>query len=135
MAIERIISPSVAEPPAGTWSNCLRVGDTVYVAGLVAGDGSSQATGGTVYAQSCVIFQRMASLLAAAGGSLRDVVKLNSYVTDITKREEFWRARREFFAGAFPVSTLVEVSALVEPAFLIEIEAVAVLNQGGRPGV
>jgi 2-iminobutanoate/2-iminopropanoate deaminase len=133
MAIERIISPSVTEPPAGTWSNCLRVGDTVYVAGLVASDGSSQPNGSTVYEQSCVIFQKMAALLAAAGGSLRDVVKLNSFVTDITKRDEFWRARREFFTGAFPVSTLVEVSALVEPALLIEIEAVAVLNHGGRP--
>jgi len=107
----------------------------VYVAGLVASDGPSQATGDTVYAQTRVIFQRMESLLAAAGGSLRDVVKLNSFVTDITKRDEFWRARREFFAGAFPVSTLVEVSALVDPAFLIEIEAVAVLNHGGRPAL
>jgi enamine deaminase RidA (YjgF/YER057c/UK114 family) len=135
MTIERIISPNVTEPPAGTWSNCLRVGDTVYVAGLVASNGSSQASSDTVYAQSRVIFQKMASLLAAAGGSLRDVVKLNSFVTDITKRDEFWRARREFFTGAFPVSTLVEVSALVEPALLIEIEAVAVLNHGGRPAL
>ena len=54
-------------------------------------------------------------MLAAAGGSLRDVVKLAIFLTDITKREEFWRARREFFSSVFPVATLVEVSALAEP--------------------
>ncbi|HUL64896.1 MAG TPA: Rid family hydrolase [Burkholderiaceae bacterium] len=71
-------------------------------------------------------------MLAAAGGSLRDVVKLAIFLTDITKRDEFWRARREFFSCVFPGATLVEVSALAEPAIRVEIEAIAVLNQGGR---
>ena len=131
--IEQVTSPHVTEPPPGMWSNCLKVGDTVYIAGLTARDAQLKATGGHEYAQSCVIFERMRHLLEAAGGGLRDVVKLNIYVTRIAQREAFWRARREFFDGAFPVATLVEVSALAQPEILVEIEAVAVLNQGGRP--
>ena len=60
------------------------------------------------------------------------MVKLNIYVTNIANREEVWRARRESFEGAFPACTLVEVSALA-PDILVEIECVAILNQGGRP--
>ena len=123
-----------AEPAPGLWSNCLRVGDAVYTAGLTARDGALRAIGGAEYEQSCVILRRMAALLAAAGGSLRDVVKLTIYMTDISQRDAFWRARREFFSGAFPVATLVQVSALAQPELRIEVDAVAVLNHGGRPG-
>jgi len=54
-----------------------------------------------------------------------DVVKVNMYTTDMRHQPDIWKARREFFAGDFPCSTLVEVSSLVRPEFLIEIEAVA----------
>ncbi len=114
------------------WSNCLRVGDAVYVSGLTARDKSLQAVAGDEYQQTKVIFSRMASLMKAAGGSLRDVVKLTIFVTDIDNREQVWRARRECFDGAFPACSLVEVSALAA-GIRVEIEAVAMLNQGGRP--
>ena len=133
MSIERISSPEVTEPSAGLWSNCLRVGDLVFVSGLTARDKSLQASGGDEYAQAKQIFARMSDLLAAAGGSLADVVKLTIFVTDIENREEVWRARREVFSGAFPAASLVEVSALAQPEIRVEIEAVAMLNQGGRP--
>lgn len=132
MTIEQIVSQDVAEPAAGMWSNCLRVGDTLYVSGLTARDKNQQATGGNEYEQARQIFGRMEALVKAAGGSLADVVKLTIYVTDIGNREQVWRARRESFSGAFPACTLVEVSKLA-PGIAVEIEAVAVLNQGGRP--
>jgi 2-iminobutanoate/2-iminopropanoate deaminase len=131
--IERVVSPDVTEPAPGTWSNSLKLGDTVYISGMTARDKNLKAVGGGEYEQARLIFQRIEALLRAAGGSMRDVVKLNLYVTRIAKRAEVWRARREFFDGAFPVATLVEVSALAEPGILVEIEAVAVLNRGGRP--
>jgi enamine deaminase RidA (YjgF/YER057c/UK114 family) len=109
------------------------VGDLVFVSGLTARDKSLQASGGDEYAQAKQIFARMSDLLAAAGGSLADVVKLTIFVTDIENREEVWRARREVFSGAFPAASLVEVSALAQPEIRVEIEAVAMLNQGGRP--
>lgn len=133
MAIQQIISPEVTEPAPGTWSNCLRVGDTVYIAGLTARDKQLAPAGGGEYAQARLIFERIQHLVTAAGGSMQDVVKINMYLTRIEHREEVWRARREFFQGAFPVATLVEVSSLAQPEILVEIEAVAVLNQGGRP--
>lgn len=133
MAIQQIISPEVTEPAAGTWSNCLRVGDTLYIAGLTARDRVLAPTGGGEYEQAKLIFERIRHLVTAAGGSMHDVVKINMYLTRIEHREAVWRARREFFEGAFPVATLVEVSALAQPEILVEVEAIAVLNQGGRP--
>ena len=133
MAIEQIQSPDVTEPAPGMWSNCLKIGETVYISGLTARDKNLNAAGGDEYQQAKIIFSRIASLMKAAGGSLRDVVKINIYLTNIGNREQVWRARQEAFNGAFPVSTLVEVSKLA-PGIAVEIEAVAVLNQGGRPG-
>jgi 2-iminobutanoate/2-iminopropanoate deaminase len=132
MTIEQILSPDVAEPAPGMWSNCLKVGDTVYVSGLTARNKEQQATGGSEYDQASTIFKRMAALITAAGGSLADVVKLNIYLTNIGNREQVWQARRENFTGVFPACTLVEVSKLA-PGIDVEIEAVAILNQGGRP--
>jgi enamine deaminase RidA (YjgF/YER057c/UK114 family) len=133
MSIERIISPEVTEPPAGLWSNCLRAGDLLFISGLTARGRDLQPLGGDEYEQARVIFERMGHLLRAAGGSPDDVVKLTIFVTDIGRREEVWRARREFFRGAFPVASLLEVRALAEPDIRVEIEAIACLNQGGRP--
>ena len=118
--IVRAVSPAVAEPQAGTWSNCLVVNGVAYVAGMTAG-GSE----GDEYAQAKVIFTKIRHLLEAAGGSMADVVKVTIFVTDITQREKVWQARREFFTGNFPASTLVQVAALANPLLKVEIEAVA----------
>ena len=125
MAIQRIRHPLVAEPPKGTWSNCLVAGDTVFVAGMTARDGDT-VLAGDEYGQAREIFVKIERLLEAAGSSMADVTKVVIYVTDISRREEVWRARREFFSGDFPVSTLVEVSALAMPDLKVEIEAIAV---------
>jgi enamine deaminase RidA (YjgF/YER057c/UK114 family) len=77
-----------------------------------------------------VIFTKIRHLLAAAGGSMADVVKVTIFVTDITQREKVWQARREFFTGNFPASTLVQVAALANPSLKVEIEAVAHIGAG-----
>jgi enamine deaminase RidA (YjgF/YER057c/UK114 family) len=123
--IVRVVSPEVPEPQAGTWSNCLVVNGVAYVAGMTAG-GSE----GDEYAQAKVIFTKIRHLLEAAGGSMADVVKVTIFVTDITQREKVWRARREFFTGNFPASTLVQVAALANPSLKVEIEAVAHIGAG-----
>ena len=69
-------------------------------------------------------------LIEAAGGTMADIVRVNIFVTNIDQRQEVWRARREFFTGDFPVSTLVEVSALALPEMEVEVEAVAILDAG-----
>ena len=129
--IERIRSDRVGEPPAETWSNCLRVGNQVFIAGMTArGDAFETIDGAGVYDQARIIFTKIENLIEAAGGAMADIVKVNIFVTDIDQRQEVWRARREFFTGDFPVSTLVEVSALALPAMEVEVEAVAILGAG-----
>ncbi len=128
--IVRVSSPQVAEPPPGTWSNCLRVDGVVYVAGMIARGNDGVIVAGDEYEQAKAIFGKIRSLIAAAGGSMADVVKVQIFVTDITQREKVWRARREVFTGDFPVSTLVQVAALADPAVKVEIEAIAHIGAG-----
>lgn len=128
---QRVTSPQVPEPPPETWSNCLVVGNQVFIAGLTARTGTEVVGGDSMYAQARAIFAKIKHLIGAAGGKMNDVVKVNIFVTDITQREEVWKARREVFSGDFPVSTLVEVGALAAPELLVEIEAVAILGAGG----
>jgi len=123
--IVRAVSPEVADPPAGTWSNCLVVNGIAYLAGMTA-----RGADGDEYAQAKVIFAKIRHLLEAAGGSMADVVKVTIFVTDITQREKVWQARREFFTGNFPASTLVQVAALADPLLKVEIEAVAHIGGG-----
>lgn len=126
-SIIRAISPEVSEPPAGTWSNCLVVGGIAYLAGMTA-----RGTEGDEYAQAKAIFTKIRHLIEAAGGSMADIVKVTIFVTDISQRDKVWQARREFFTGNFPASTLVQVAALAEPSLKVEIEAVAHIGASVR---
>lgn len=130
-SIRRVTSPEVPEPPAGTWSNCLVVDGVAYVAGMTAWQRETgTVVGADEYAQARIVFGKIKALLEAAGGAMADVVKVTIFVTDIARREEVWRARREAFSGNFPASTLVQVAALAHPTIKVEIEAVAHLGAG-----
>lgn len=131
-AIRRILSPDVVEPPEGTFSNGLVVGGIAYLSGMTARGRAPGSEGDGEYEQTRTIFRKIRALVEAAGGTLSDIVKLTIFVTDIGKGEEVWRARREFFTGNFPASTLVEISALAHPAMKVEIEAVAHIGAGLR---
>ena len=121
--VVRVTSPQVPEPAPGTWSNCLVVNGVAYLTGMTAG-----GTEGDEYAQAKAIFTKIRHLVEAAGGSMADILKVTIFVTDITQREKVWQARREFFTGNFPASTLVEVAALANPSLKVEIEAVACIG-------
>jgi len=127
-SITRAVSPHVAEPAPGTWSNCLVVGGVCYLAGMTASGGDLTDE----YTQAKAIFTKIRHLVEAAGGAMADIVKVTIFVTDITQREKVWQARREFFTGDFPCSTLVQVAALANPSLKVEIEAVAHLGAGAR---
>lgn len=127
-SIERPTTSAVPEPAPGTWSNCLVVDGIAYIAGMTA-----RGTGeGDEYAQAKEIFGKIRHLVEAAGGSMADVVKVTIFVTDISQREKVWQARREFFTGNFPTSTLVQVAALATPALKVEINAVAHIGASRR---
>ncbi len=125
--LKRVTSREVAEPAGGAFSQCLVAGETIYISGQVGRAADGRIGGdGTMLAQATIALGRIEALLEAAGATMADVAKLTIYVTDITRRAEIGEARRKFFSGDFPCSTLVEIKALAEPGLLVEIEAVAV---------
>lgn len=119
--IVRAISPQVGEPQPETWSNCLVVNGIAYIAGMTASGGDLTDE----YTQAKAIFGKIRHLVEAAGGAMADIVTVTIFVTDITRRERVWQARREVFSGNFPCSTLVQVAALANPSLKVEINAVA----------
>ena len=127
MSITRATTSEVPEPAAGTWSNCLVVDGVAYIAGMTARDSA-----GDEYAQAKEIFGKIRHLVEAAGGGMADVTKVTIFVTDISQREKVWQARREFFTGSFPTSTLVQVAALATPALKVEVNAVAHIGANKR---
>src|SRR4029078_3274785 len=122
----------VAEVAPDLWSNAIRAGDMLFISGQVARpfEGGTQMVGKAEYEQTKQIFSRIERIIKAAGGTMAHLVKMTVYVVDIKKNTEVWRARREFFSGDFPASTLVEVRSLANPEVVVEIEAVA--DQGSR---
>ncbi len=111
------------------YSRAVRVGDQVFVSGTTATDEQGRVVGaGDPYAQTVYIIQKIERALEQAGASLGDVVRTRIYVTDARHWEAVGRAHGEFFAQIRPANTLVEVSALVGDAYLVEIEADAVVG-------
>ena len=134
MTIKRVTSPHVKEAAPGTWSNCRVHGDQVFIAGMTAGDGQGGMLGdGSTYSQAKETFTKIRHLIEAAGGTMNDIIRVDIYVTDIKQREEVWKARREFFTGDFPTSTLVEVRALATPQLLVEVNAIGFLGASTSP--
>ena len=127
-AKQRMSSPHVQDPPPQTWSNCLVVGNQVFIAGMTSRTGTEVVGGSSMYEQARAVFTKIRHLMEAASGRMDDIVKVVIYVTDIKRREEVWQARREFFRGDFPVSTLIEISALATPELLVEIDAIGILG-------
>ena len=127
-SIVRAVSPLLSEPQPGTWSNCLVADGIAYVAGMTASGGDLSDE----YTQGKAIFEKIKHMIEAAGGTMADVITVTIFVTDISQREKVWQARREFFTGNFPCSTLVQVAALANPSLKVEINAVAHIGASQR---
>ncbi len=111
------------------YSRAVRVGNVIEVTGTVAVDDDSEVVGaGDHYEQTRFVIKKIEKVLARAGASLQDVVRTRMFVTDISKWEEYGRAHGEFFKQIKPCTSMIEVSALIDPAFLIEIEATAIIE-------
>jgi len=118
-----------APPTAARFSNGLLVGDRLVLSGMHAGDGKGGLLGDdTAHDQARVTFEKIKSLVEAAGGVMDDVLLLRVYLTRIGDQADVGRARAAFFAEPYPCSTLIQVSALVSPVLVIEIEAEAVIG-------
>jgi len=114
--------------PVSHYTDAVRAGDLLFVSGCVSTDEEGNVVGvGDVVAQAWQVFSIIERILAAAGASFGDVVKVTVFLTNIDDRPLINPVRQECFGEARPASTLVEVSGLVHPDFLIEVEAVAVI--------
>ncbi|MCZ2098143.1 MAG: RidA family protein [Anaerolineae bacterium] len=112
------------------YSRALRVGNLVYVAGTTASDEQGNVIGaGDVYAQTAYALQKIGWALNEAGARFEDVVRTRTFITDISRWEEVAKAHSEIFGTIRPVSTLVQVSGLIDPAQLVEIEVDAVISE------
>jgi enamine deaminase RidA (YjgF/YER057c/UK114 family) len=108
------------------YSRAVKAGNLVEVSGTVAVDEEGNTVGiGRPYEQTAFILRKIGQALERAGCSQADVIRTRIYVTDISNWPEVARAHAETYGDIRPASTLIEVSALVDPSFLVEIEATA----------
>jgi enamine deaminase RidA (YjgF/YER057c/UK114 family) len=119
--------PSPFEGPFG-FSRVVRAGGLVLVGGTTSIDENGVVLGATPYEQTIAILHKIEHELTRAGASLAEVIDNRIYVTDISRAEEVGRAHGEFFGELRPCMTMVEVSALIDPRMLVEIEAIAAVG-------
>jgi enamine deaminase RidA (YjgF/YER057c/UK114 family) len=111
------------------YSRAVKIGNTVEVTGTVAVDDNSNLVGkDDAYAQTKFIIQKIEKVLERAGATLADVVRTRMFVTDISRWEEYGKAHGEFFSIIKPCTSMIEVKGLIDPEYLIEIEATAIIN-------
>ena len=115
------------------YSRAVKVGNTIEVTGTVAVNDSGQTVGiNDAYAQAKFALQKIEKVLKQAGAGLQDVVRTRMFVTDISRWQEYGRAHGEFFKDIMPCTSMIEVKGLIDPEYLIEIEATAILTNAAQ---
>jgi 2-iminobutanoate/2-iminopropanoate deaminase len=122
------IQPASLPDPRPRFTTAWRVGNTIYIAGQTASQGDGVIGPGDVQVQARTAFDRIRTILAEAGATMQDIVKLTVYLTDLRYREPYGVVRTEIWPTDPPAATMLQVVALATPGALIEIDAVAVVE-------
>jgi enamine deaminase RidA (YjgF/YER057c/UK114 family) len=127
--IERLAAKGVFDPPTYTQTMKVTGGQSIlFISGQVAYDDKGQPSHpGDFAAQARATYRALKAQVEAGGGEISNIVKLTTYLVDIRHRPELASIREEFFGKKGPASTLVGVTALAQPGWLIEVEAIAVI--------
>lgn len=132
MSIRREFRVAGQAEPISHFTDAVQAGELLFVSGIVPVDENRELVGGDdVVAQARCVFDNMRAVLAAAGCTFADVVKVVVYLTDVDDRARINPVRQEVFGDTRPASTLVEISALVIPGAKVEVECVALIPSIG----
>ena len=111
------------------YSHAAKAGNTLYIAGQIAQDVDGNLVGrGDIEAQVRQIYTNLTNIMEEAGGRLQNVVKMSTFLTHYSYIETFSSVRNEYFSEPFPPNTLLIVESLALPDFMVEVEAVAILD-------
>lgn len=131
MAGKKLLNPDWPRCKSAPFAQAVQVGDTIYVAGQVGQDPNGKAVSpGDMGAQARKIFSNIEEILALADASLKDIVKITTYVTDMSQYGAYAKVRSELFPAADLASATVGSTELVSSEYVIEIEAIAVIGAG-----
>jgi len=127
----REVQPASVPKPVAEYAMGVEVcgGRTLYIAGQIALDADGKLVGaGDFRAQARQVLSNVQAIIEEAGGSISDIVKMTTFLTDMANYADFVAVRGEFLKPPYPAATLVEVSSLVRPEWLLEVEAIAVIE-------
>jgi enamine deaminase RidA (YjgF/YER057c/UK114 family) len=127
--VRKVSSGAIWESIVG-YSRAVAAGDFVFVTGCTSINGAEFVHEADAFAQTTQAIANVRSALEKLGSSLADVVRTRIFVTDISRWEEYGRAHAEAFSGTMPATSMIQVSALIDPRMLVEVEAIAY-----KPGI